>query len=117
MVYESYLTPDEKRIGLQVHTILGLPGKRYEVPLGNISFHQKDFKLEEDKKKSSFFTNSSMIPLKIEGKTGGNMMVDRSGLHEYNYRFFDLLTKPETLAKDEKTLRVEWKKHQQRRNK
>jgi hypothetical protein len=111
MVYESYLTPDEKRIGIQVHTAFGNPGKKYEIPLGKIQFLEKDFKLEGAQKRSMFMS-SSMVPLKIEGITTGNMLVDRSALHAYNYRFVDLLTKPDILIKDEKTQRTEWKKHQ-----
>jgi len=90
-VSRSYLSDDGKRIGFQVYTVLGYPGRKYEVPIGNARLMRTQ---------SLFF--SSVTPVSVEGM-GKNLLLDPRGAFYEDGKLLQLLsmTKEDTLVTKE----------------
>jgi hypothetical protein len=80
VVYES---ADEKRIGFQIHTILGFPGRKLEISKEKVRITPK-------KSRNWFLASSSYIPIHVEG-INGNMLIDNTGYYYDNCRLFKLI--------------------------
>jgi hypothetical protein len=97
-VFQSYLSADKHRIGFQVHNLLGEPGRKFEVPIGNAKFLSPDQMKEKNAAKDSLAKSlfkSSMIPLRVEG-ISSNILLDNEGLikgSEETQLLIDLLEK------------------------
>jgi hypothetical protein len=114
VVYQSYLTPDKKRIGFQVHNILGNPGRKFEVSVGKAKFLSPNTALVDNAANKSFVKNlfnSSLIPLRVEG-IEGNVLVDREGLaQEPAVKLIEILSKGQESQVESKEQRLEhWKR-------
>jgi hypothetical protein len=119
--YRVYESADQQRIGFQVHTILGFPGRKLEVPLGNARYvtpsnilTRGDEELAKAKQKSGFMSkvmNTSMVPVRVIGFKG-NMLIDSDGDFYDKNRLNELLSDPEKhIASSAKKLAVEWNKN------
>lgn len=100
----AYLVEEGKRLRLQVHTMLGTPGKTYEVAPNLVRFVSEKQKTEvlqelaqdklaEKAENPSFATrvmDSSFVPLRITG-VDSNFVVDKYGLKDYEQKFAHLL--------------------------
>lgn len=114
VVYQSYLTGDGKRVGFQVHNILGNPGRKFEVSIGNAKFLSPNTALVENAGNKSFIKNlfnSSLIPLRVEG-VQGNVLVDKEGLaQEPAIKLIEILSKGQAAQVEPKVQRTDyWKK-------
>lgn len=95
-VWES---ADGQRIGFRMHNMLGNPGRRIEVPIGNAKFSNL---------KISTFTKD-MVALKIEG-VPNNCLIDKGGDFRDTDRLRALLQAEKINLADEKEQRKLWKK-------
>lgn len=106
-IYRAHLSNKGKRMGIQVHTMFGAPGKKYEFATGDAEFVSKKQQSElaaelsnaqqsvSDVKVPSLvarFMDSSFFPIRVKG-INGNCVVDKSALVDYDQRFFELLSK------------------------
>jgi hypothetical protein len=85
------ITNDKKFVFLQTHTILGLPGSKYQVPVGNVTFVVPFKEALEESKKKKFFS-SAYLPMKIEGLKG-NYLVEADGFKDTTTPLMLLLEK------------------------
>lgn len=119
-VYQIHITPDGKRMGIQVHNIFGKPGKKYEVPIGNVKLLKyldptsivKADKPDKGSSLMNLFSTTSSIPFSVEGFTGGNLLLDRDGLESgvFNSPKLVTLLNPKESQVDPKNQRVNWRK-------
>lgn len=100
----AYLVEGGKRLRLQMHTMLGTPGKTYEVAPNLVRFvsdKQKtevlselaQDKLAEKAENPSFASRvleSSFVPLRING-VDSNFVVDKYGLKDFDQRLAHLV--------------------------
>ena len=98
----AYITKDKKRLGFQVHNLLGNPGKILEVPIGKAKFAAP---LSTNQTKKSMF-QSSYIPIKIEGRDG-KLLIEVDGFLSPNSKALELLD-PNQQSLDNKSSRVKW---------
>lgn len=111
-IHRAYLIEEGKRMRLQVHTMLGSPGKTYEIGTGVARFlsnkQQEDVmkeladdKIAEKSENPSFATRvmeSTFVPIRVPG-VNSNLVVDKYGLKEYDQTFARMLGAPqETIA-------------------
>lgn len=115
-VYRVYLTSNNQRIGFQVHTIFGYPGKKYEMQLGNArlvnrkqvqEFSNTNAKISDFQEGKSGFLNSSLIPIQVPTKNT-NLVIDRSGLRPGDRRVLDALLFAEKNTATGKEQRKTW---------
>ena len=117
--YYAYETADGKRLGFQLHTMLGFPGRKIEASIGNVRLANT----------MSSGMGSSFIPLRVEG-VGKNVLIDRDCTYYANGRLMELLkvgnssrggvrsndgegkTMISSRMLDSKEHRIEWKKQQ-----
>jgi hypothetical protein len=90
-VLKISISDDKKFVFLQTHTILGLPGSKYQVPVGNVAFIMPFKEALEESKKKKFFS-SSYLPMKIEGLKG-NYLVEADGFEDATTPLMHLLEK------------------------
>mmetsp|Transcript_10212 Transcript_10212/g.16762 ORF Transcript_10212/g.16762 Transcript_10212/m.16762 type:complete len:265 (-) Transcript_10212:341-1135(-) len=119
-VFQCYESQDGERLGFQMHTILGRPGRKIEVGLGKARFISPPTALLEGKEIAeekanqsvvSSLLKTSMIPVSIDGFEG-NALFDEGGKYYDKHRLVELLSKPinEIRGVDEKDSRTAWKK-------
>jgi len=119
-VYQCYESQDRLRIGFQVHTILGYPGRKFEVKIGNARFISKSNPIMTSVygDDNSNITNSkqgvlnhllktSMIPIVVDGFEG-NLLLDEHGFYTDKKRLAELLSVDTKKMVDSKQLRVQW---------
>ena len=119
--YYAYETADGKRLGFQLHTMLGFPGRKIEASIGNVRLANT----------MSSSMGSSFVPLRVEG-VGKNVLIDRDCTYYANGRLMELLkvgnsnsggvvrsedgegkaTMISSRMLDSKEHRIEWKKQQ-----
>lgn len=68
-VYKAYETADGRRLGLQMYTILGLPGRKIEFSHCNVR-----------KANVSNYFGSSLIPLRVKN-VNYNVLIDKTGTY------------------------------------
>eukprot|EP01041_Mallomonas_annulata_P000765 gene765-1460_t len=93
-VRRCYLTADNKRLGFQVHTILGYSGRKYEVPIGNAKFLPA---------RSVFM--SSVLPVSIKG-FNKNLLIDPLGTFYHDEKLKKLLSSSEEFSMHSKEDRI-----------
>ena len=98
-VYKIWESADRQRLGFQMHNMLGNPGRKIEVPVGNARF--------SNLKVSSF--TKEMVVLKIDG-VANNCVVDKDGEFHDPERLRALLQAEKTQLTDSKEHRISWKK-------
>jgi hypothetical protein len=107
-VYQAYETADHKRIGFQMHTIFGKPGRKVEVEVGNVRFLQKNNQIVRSNEpgaampESGFVskvTASSYVPIKVEGIVG-NVIVDITADYYDKTRFIQLINDPQSVIQE-----------------
>lgn len=136
-VYQCYESSDNKRIGFQMHTILGYPGRKFEVNIGNARFISKSNSLvlgmdqnnddnntvlpsikDVDSRKDTFFDRvlkSSLIPITVDGFPG-NALLDEHGQYYDKNRLVYLLLDPSKMVKSEsKENRKKWRENIRKR--
>ena len=79
--YYVYETADGLRLGFQMHTILGFPGRKIEASIHNIRIINPV---------GGITLGSSLIPLRVEG-VGKNVLIDRDCTFYANNRLMKLL--------------------------
>ena len=120
--YYVYETADGKRIGMQMHTMLGFPGRKIEASIGNVRLANTLLATG----------GSSYVPLRVEG-VDKNVLIDRDGTYYANGRLHELLkiggpggnrggSASESSSRvsapvDSKEKRVEWFKQQNQKRK
>ena len=121
--YYVYETADGRRLGFQLHTILGLPGRKIEASIGNVRLANT----------IASSTGSSFVPLRVEG-VGKNVLIDRDGTYYANGRLMELLqagaaprtgsavaggssSRASAAVLDSKENRVTWKKQEHQKRK
>ena len=119
VVYQSYLTPDQKRIGFQVHNLFGNPGRKFEVQVGKAKF-LSDVQMREFQSNTSpaqplqrSLFNSSLIALRVDG-IEGNVLIDREVLirgTEPAEKLIEVLCKGANAVVDSKEERLQYMKH------
>lgn len=126
-VFQCYETADHKRIGFQMHTMFGKPGRKFEVSVGNARFISRDNGMtrsaeEEEAQKSGGgavfrkIMSSSLVPVVINGFKG-NALFDADGKFYDKDRLVKLLTEPQTLKVAEpKDSRQDWRKQAVKNN-
>lgn len=106
-INRASLFEEGKRLRLQVHTMLGAPGKIYETSAGSAKFlsvrQQEEVlkELAEDSEAAnspnpsfaSRIMDSSFVPIKISG-VESNLVVDKYGLRDYDQKFAHILAAP-----------------------
>mmetsp|Transcript_14766 Transcript_14766/g.33186 ORF Transcript_14766/g.33186 Transcript_14766/m.33186 type:complete len:275 (+) Transcript_14766:92-916(+) len=121
-VYQAYESEDGGRIGFQMHTVLGYPGRKFEVSRGKARFitpvNALTRSAEEEQaadKKTGFvgsLMKTSMIPVTVEG-FDGNVLFDESGSYYNKDRLVELLTIEKVTVEQQtavsKDTRMEWK--------
>jgi len=118
-ILQAYESADGKRIGVQMHTILGFPGKKIEFPIGSAKlfepkehyFDPNHVPTKSEKGIVGKLFSSNQIPIQVNGFPT-NLVVDKQGTYYENFRLLDLLTPKE--AQDvvqavEKEERINWK--------
>lgn len=120
-IYQCYETADSKRIGFQVHTIFGYPGRKFEVNTGNARFIRQlnaltasTDELKAADSKSGILDSmlkTSLIPVVVDG-IDGNLLIDQNGKFYNKERLVELLQESKRVIKDTegKLARTEWKK-------
>lgn len=117
-VFQSYETADGKRIGFQTHTILGKPGRKFEVSIGNARFNNPVNLITAPEsafntQKGGFFSwasRTSFVPLTVQGFKG-NVLFDSEGKFFNKERLVELLTSTAQAQQAEsKEARTEWKR-------
>lgn len=109
-VYKAYLSADGERLGFQMHTIIGSPGRKVEFALGNAKLLQKVSKADMDKPGQSGFLSTTALPVSVEGLEF-NALLDKKGTYYENAMILDLLTAPDELKNvASKQDRLAWKK-------
>lgn len=99
-IAECYETADGQRLGFRMHNMLGNPGRRFEVPIGNARF--------SNMRVSSF--TKSMVGVKIDG-IKYNCVMDRDGDFVEPDRLRALLLADKQVnITDSKEHRIAWKK-------
>jgi len=119
-VYQCYQSADGMRIGFQVHTLWGYPGRKFEVKIGDARFLSKSNPIlssvyGDDTSSSlnskqgvvSHLLKTSMIPIVANGFQG-NLLLDEHGFYIDKPRLAELLTVDSKNAVDSKRLRVQW---------
>ena len=104
--YICYESKDHKRIGFQMHTMFGKPGRKFEAPLGNARFvdntnsitkaDEQDHAARKAKKEASVFNKviaNSTVPVIVDGFKG-NVLIDSDGTFYDKARLCELLSKP-----------------------
>lgn len=124
VVYQAYITGDQKRVGFQVHNLFGNPGRKFEVQVGNAKFLSdvQMLELQQDTnpaplRKSLF--NSSLIPLRVEG-VEGNVLIDREGMirgTESTEKLIEVLSKGANAVVDSKQERLQYMKQASKQTK
>jgi hypothetical protein len=120
--YFVYETADGKRIGFQLHTMLGFPGRKIEASIGNVRLANT----------MASGMGSSFVPLRVEG-VDKNVLIDRDGTYYGNGRLYALLklggpggnrggsasssSGSATAPVDSKEKRIEWFKQQNQKRK
>lgn len=113
-VFRSYITEDKKRIGFQVHTMLGNLGEKFEVDIGNATFlsdHSKDTFNEEEKKNIfTKFTGSSFLPFRVKG-LDKNFILSKTGTYFKDKVIYDYLARENQLSGiSTREKRIQWRK-------
>lgn len=108
-IYQAYETEDHQRIGFQTHTLFGKPGRKFEVPLGNVRFIQKPNQLTRTEEETAASKDqggivnkmlaSSYVPMKVDG-FGSNVIVDVDGHFVDKARFVELVSEPTKVIKN-----------------
>jgi hypothetical protein len=98
-ISQIYESADGQRLGFCMHNMLGNPGRRFEVPIGNARF--------SNVKISTF--SKDMIALKIEG-VPNNCVMDKDGEFHDAERLRSLLVTDKQNLADSKEQRIAWKK-------
>lgn len=98
--YRCYESADRKRIGFQVHTMLGNPGRKFEVAIGNARFaSNKKYTalgsnvIGAELGKGGFLSSvmrTSMVPIRVEG-IAGNILLDQYGTFNNDKRLIQLV--------------------------
>lgn len=125
-IFQCYETADHRRIGFQMHTMFGKPGRKFEVSVGNARFISRNNPMvrtaeEEElmKAKSALFNkilSTSLVPVVVQGFKG-NALFDAEGKFYDKDRLVALLMEPQAVKKAEpKDARLEWKKHAMKNN-
>lgn len=107
-IHMGYLSADGKRLGFQLHNVLGNPGRKIEFNVG-------DARLIRNLAGSSFLPLSkSLVPVKVVGLSN-NVLLDRDGTYYDKERFISLLSfeKDEVPSEvlDSKENRVNYRKN------
>jgi hypothetical protein len=86
--FQVYETADGKRLGFQMHDMVGRPGRRVEVSVGNVHFLNKtnditrsEAEQEAAEAKAGVFNKiagTSHVPIFVKGM-GGNVLIDSEG--------------------------------------
>jgi hypothetical protein len=86
--FQVYETGDGKRLGFQMHDMVGRPGRRVEVSVGNVHFLNKtnditrsEAEQEAAEAKAGVFNKiagTSHVPIFVKGM-GGNVLIDSEG--------------------------------------
>lgn len=108
-VYQAYETEDHKRIGFQMHTIIGKPGRKFEVPIGNVRFISKVNQVTRSPAEiaampegfMSKVFSSSYVPMTIDG-FDGNVVIDVDGDFKDKERLVSLVNEPEKVLREAK---------------
>jgi hypothetical protein len=119
-VFQCYETADHQRVGFQMHTILGKPGRKFEVGLGSAKFLQSvnnitrsDADRAAEMSKGGLYNKvmrTSFVPSTVKG-FDGNVLLDSEGKFYDKERLVALFTAPQELQKAEsKETRADWKK-------
>ena len=119
-VYQCYESQDGKRIGFQVHTLWGYPGRKFEVGIGNARFLSKSnpimvnvYGIEDNNSSSSnkgvvsHLLKTTMIPIAVDGFKG-NLLLDEHGLYSNKQRLAELLSVDKGKEVDSKQIRKQW---------
>lgn len=119
-IYQCYESQDSMRIGFQVHTILGYPGRKFEVKIGTARFISKsnpimssvygddDSNITNSKKGVlNHLLKTSMIPIVVDGFQG-NLLLDEHGFYTDKKRLAELLSVDTKKMVDSKQMRVQW---------
>lgn len=104
-VYRLFVSPDEKFIIIQTHTMLGFPGKKFQIPIGNAAFIRPLETFLSQSRKKLFA--SSYLPIKVDG-ISGNLLVEPAGFVDIKSPLLKLLEKG-TVVIDQKETRVNWR--------
>lgn len=97
-----YITRDKKRLGFQVHNLMGNPGKIFEVPVGKAIFSATP----TTEKRA--LLRSGYVPIKIEGMSS-KLLVEMDGFFPDKQSYVDLLDSKRQLP-EVKSSRIEWHK-------
>lgn len=98
-VFEAYESADGQRIGFVAHNILGNPGRKFEVPIGNARVSEA--------KVSSFTSN--LMALRVDG-IKYNILMDKDGEFFHGDRLQELLKAEKRNLTDSKEHRLAWRK-------
>ena len=119
-IFQCYETADHKRIGFQMHTMFGKPGRKFEVSIGNARFIARNNAMtrtteEEEAMKGrgaifSKILSTSLVPVVVNGFQG-NALFDAEGKFYDKDRLVTLLLEPQAVKKAEpKDVRQDWRK-------
>lgn len=114
-VYRGYESADGKRLGFQMYTVLGYPGRKIEVSIGKakILSPAKVVQLLEEKRNlisngeevedipkkgivgflESLSSQSSTVPVRVEG-IEGNLLIDHHAEYSNDFQLLDMLLLP-----------------------
>ncbi len=106
------MSEDKKRIGFQVHNILGLPGNKYEVALGKAHF-LNPLDLKSDGRKG--LMASAYAPVKVDG-INRNLLFDKDGFLDMKSPAIAALSGSQTVVESKQST-LEWKKNLKNRKK
>jgi hypothetical protein len=113
-VYQSYLTKDKKRFGFQVHNVLGLPGRVFEIPVGNAKalgpILPGDKELPVESSRVAFLLRTNYVPIKADG-VSSNLLIERDGILDLSSEAISLLSQQHKGTIDQKETRKEWRKN------
>eukprot|EP01038_Epipyxis_sp_PR26KG_P013064 gene13064-17512_t len=84
-VYECYEIQDGTRLGFQLYTLFGYPGRKIETSSSKVS-------MAKSKGKIFGVFDSSQVPLRIES-LGANILLDKSGKFYANNRLLEIVLK------------------------
>jgi hypothetical protein len=107
-IIQAYESADGKRLGFQLHNMMGYPGRKIEVNIGQAKLlSPKETYLKSDgvavapsSLGSKFFPNSNQIPVRVDGWRL-NILLDKQGKYYEDHRIFDLLSTPTFEVKSE----------------
>lgn len=123
-IFQCYETADHKRIGFQMHTMFGHPGRKFEVSIGNARFISRNNGMtrsaeEEEAVNGGVFRkilSTSLVPVVVNGFKG-NALFDAEGKFYNKERLVSLLLEPQVLKVAEpKDTRQDWKKQTLKNN-